>query len=98
MKHFEDACYEVARELANLVIMKQKDYGHGNINAFGELGIKVRVNDKKERLRNLLDKINDELMSKPMNEPLKDSWKDIGGYAIIALLLDKGWFDLELRE
>ena len=88
---FEHACREVARELAELVVSKQKDYGHDNINAFGEFGLVVRTNDKIARLRNLQGK-------EGVTEPRIDAWKDIAGYAIIALMLDRGWFGLELKE
>jgi hypothetical protein len=95
---FDVACFIIATEIAELVIKKQHDYGHGNINAYGELGIKVRVSDKKERLKNLLDKIDEELNSKPLNESLEDSWMDIAGYGIIGLMWTRGWFDLELED
>jgi hypothetical protein len=95
-KTFEDAVRQIANEIADLVISKQHDYGHGNILKFGEVGIKVRSSDKRERLKNLLGKIEELSESKTMNEPLKDSWKDIAGYAIIALMLDRDQFELEL--
>jgi hypothetical protein len=88
---FEHACREIAKEIAELVIRKQADYGHDNINAFGELGLIVRTNDKVARLRNLNGK-------EGITEPRIDAWRDIAGYAVIALMLDKGWFELELKE
>jgi len=90
-KTFNQACYEVAREIADLVIRKQHDYGHSNIEAFGELGLVVRTNDKIARLKNLLGK-------EGVTEPRIDAWVDIVGYGIIALMLDRGWFALELEE
>ena len=87
---FNQACYEVAREIADLVIKKQKDYGHENILAFGELGILIRTNDKMARLKNLIGK-------EGVTEPRLDAWVDIVGYGIIALLLDRDWFKLELE-
>ena len=91
IESFEEACHKVAQEVADLVIRKQKDYGHGNINAFGELGLIVRTNDKVARLRNLQGK-------EGVTEPRIDAWFDLAGYALIALMLDRGWFDLELKE
>ena len=94
MKHpetFNQACYEVAREIADLVIKKQHDYGHENILAFGELGLVVRTNDKIARLKNLLGKDG-------VTEPRIDAWVDVVGYGIIALMLDRDWFKLELEE
>ena len=90
-KCFEDACRKVAGQIADLVIKKQKDYGHDNINAFGELGLVVRTNDKIARLRNLHGK-------EGVTEPRIDAWRDIAGYALIALMLDEGTFNLELKE
>ena len=88
---FEKACRAKALEIAELVINKQRDYGHDNINAFGEFGVLVRTNDKVARLRNLQGK-------EGVTEPRIDAWKDIGGYAIIALMLDEGTFQLDLKE
>ena len=88
---FEEACRNKALEIAELVINKQRDYGHDNINAFGEFGVLVRTNDKVARLRNLHGR-------EGITEPRIDAWKDIGGYAIIALMLDEGTFQLDLKE
>ena len=88
---FEEACHGVADELAELVIRKQHDYGHDNINAFGEFGVLVRTNDKIARLRNLVGK-------EGITEPRIDAWRDIAGYAIIALMLDREWFKLDLEQ
>ena len=90
MRTFDEACYEVAREVADLVILKQKDYGKDNILAFGEFGVLVRTSDKVARLKNLIGK-------EGITEPRIDAWVDIVGYGIIALLLDRDWFKLELE-
>jgi hypothetical protein len=37
-----------------LMVRKHADYGPGNIAAFGELGVLVRLSDKFERLKHLL--------------------------------------------
>ena len=89
--NFNEAAHTIAKELAELVCNKQHDYGHDNINAFGEYGVLVRTNDKIARLRNLIGK-------EGITEPRIDAWKDIGGYAIIALMLDRDWFKLELED
>ena len=36
--------------------------------------------------------------SQGITEPRIDAWKDIAGYALIALMLDEGTFNLELKE
>lgn len=51
---FEEAIAEVTGELRELMINKQRDYGHSNITDFGEYGVLVRLNDKVCRLKNLL--------------------------------------------
>lgn len=71
---------------------KQHDYGHENINAFGLLGVAVRLHDKIARLRNLSAK------GDVMNEPLLDTWLDMVGYAVIAEMLVNNTFNLELGE
>jgi len=76
-------------EQFNLFCKKQRDYGPGNINAFGEFGILVRLNDKVERLKNLLNKPQVGQLDKvvAMNESIDDTWMDIATYALIALLV-----------
>lgn len=93
---FEEAIHSIANEIADLVVSKQKDYGKGNIlksPAGPEKGIVVRVGDKLNRLWNLLD--NDEI---PKNESLEDSWKDVAGYALIALMVRRGVFELPMKD
>lgn len=93
MKTFEEALYAVAKEVIELVITKQHDYGHGNILAFGEFGVLVRTSDKLERLKNLL-KSNTE----PENEAVEDTWTDLAGYSLLALMLRRGTFTLPLEK
>ena len=90
---FEDAVYHIVDEIAALVISKQRDYGHENINVHGELGIEVRVHDKAARLHNLYWQGGG-----PENESVEDTWMDIGGYAILGLMKRRGLFDLPLAE
>lgn len=72
-----------------LLCAKQADYGHDNINAFGIVGVAVRINDKVARLNNLADR-------SPMNESALDTWLDLIGYSVIAEMLTNGTFQLEL--
>jgi len=90
---FEVAVKEVVRELAETVITKQHDYGKANILDFGEFGIMVRANDKFARLKELITKGKE-----AQNEPKTDTWKDIAGYAILALMLERGWFELPMGD
>ena len=92
-KSFEEACYAVGMEIERLVIDKQKDYGQENILAFGGKGITVRLWDKISRLKNLVWNSNS-----PKNESITDTYRDIAGYAIIAIMLELGWFTLKIKE
>ena len=91
---FEHAADDAFADCMNLLVKKQRDYGPGNILAFGELGILVRLNDKIERLKHLqaTGKLNE-----PANESVTDTWMDIASYAIIALMLRRGTFELPLE-
>lgn len=91
-QYFEEACYLVAQELAELVIRKQNDYGVRNILDFGELGVLIRCNDKIARLKNLI--LN---RKEGVSEPKNDAWDDLGGYSIVMGLLRRGWFTLPLK-
>ena len=73
------------------------DYGLGNIALGGNLespedqkyalqGIQIRLNDKINRLKNLLK--NDK--SYVEDESLEDTFIDIANYGIIGILLGKG--------
>ena len=91
---FDEACQRVATQIAYVVISKQHDYGHDNILGFGDKGLVVRMWDKVSRLKNLIWNGN----GVAKHEPIQDTFTDIAGYAIIGLMLEKGWFTLELRE
>ena len=82
---FVNRHHAVAEEIACLLDRKRQDYGTGNIRKFGSYGVLVRVSDKVERLINLSKRDGS-----PNFESVDDTWKDIAGYAILALI--------ELRE
>ena len=93
--NFDDAIHKVAKEIATLVVSKQADYGKRNIlnSPFGaEHGIIVRLHDKLARLAHLTKKSGN-----PKNESIEDTWSDVAGYALIALLIRKGLFDLPTK-
>ena len=76
---------------------KQMDYGPSNI-AMGTtlktkedrrlslIGLIVRINDKVQRLMNLVVKHNRDAQ----NEPVMDAFKDLSVYGIIAQVVDNG--------
>jgi hypothetical protein len=80
-------------EIFNTLIAKQKMYGHGNIARFGMPGILIRLNDKMERLKNLQHYEGPVLF-----EPIKDTWLDIVGYSVIAVMWNRDWFLLNLKK
>lgn len=92
-KTFQEAAYLAAKETADLVIMKQMDYGPRNITDFGEYGILVRLNDKLQRLISLFKQDKE-----PENETVDDTWDDVGGYALVRKMLRRGWFTLPMKK
>jgi hypothetical protein len=90
---FEEALDSVLGEMRELMISKQKDYGSKNIMEFGEYGVLVRANDKMARLKNLL-----QAGKEPNNESVEDSWLDLANYAVIALMVRRGIFDLPMSD
>lgn len=93
---YDEAVTKIALEVAHLIISKQHDYGTDNIMlAPGgpEKGITVRMWDKMARIKHLVwDRDN-----KSQHESIDDSYKDIAGYAIIALMVRRKYFKLPLK-
>ena len=76
---------------------KQMDYGPSNIamctslktkedRRLSLIGLIVRINDKIQRLMNLVVKHNRDAQ----NEPVMDAFKDLSVYGIIAQIVDNG--------
>lgn len=80
-------------QLVSTLCSKQHDYGHGNINRFGLFGVLVRLSDKIERYKNLLNR-----NTVAINEPIGDTLTDMVGYCVIALMLLDETFNLELGD
>ena len=81
----------------NLFCKKQMDYGPSNIamgtsldtpeeKRLSKIGLIVRINDKVQRLINLVVKNNREAQ----NEPAIDAFKDLSVYGIIAQIVEAG--------
>ena len=92
-KEFQQLQYEQYA----LFCKKQMDYGQSNISMGTSLindeekrlslvGLIVRINDKVQRLLNLMVKNNREAQ----NEPAIDAFKDLACYGIIAQIVQKG--------
>ena len=99
-KHYPETAKEFQRlqyEQWELFCRKQMDYGPSNI-AMGTsldtndekrlslIGLIVRINDKVQRLINLVVKNN----RKAQNEPTIDAFKDLACYGIIAQIVEAG--------
>jgi len=90
----EEAVASHLQEYFELWKTKQHDYGPRNISKFGEFGCVVRASDKMERLINLHGK-----ECSAANEPYIDTWKDLLGYAVIALTILSGqWPGISPKE
>jgi len=90
---FDQACRDIALEVARTVIEKHKDYGPDNILVFKEQGLIVRLWDKIGRLKHLLWEAK-----QPKHEAIEDSFTDLAGYAIIGLMLQRNCFTYKLEE
>ena len=99
-QHYPQTAKEFKRlqkEQYELFCKKQMDYGPSNI-AMGTdlttneqkrlslIGLIVRINDKVQRLINLVINNNREAQ----NEPTIDAFKDLACYGIIAQIVDSG--------
>ena len=85
---YREFAVEVVRQKlgeAQVIVDKQRDYGPGNINAFGDYGVLVRANDKLERLKTLYSADGE-----PKHESLDDSWLDLANYGTIARMYRGG--------
>ena len=94
---FDKAVATLLDECGSLLVRKQRDYGPDNIlvnqQLFGFQHFVTRFVDKVMRLRNLLGK------GEAANfESLDDTLMDIANYAVIALMLRRGWWELPLEE
>lgn len=93
---FNEEVHKAAKEVADLVIRKQRDYGPKNIMnsvVSPELSIAVRLNDKLARLANLVQK-----GATPKNESLLDTADDIIGYGLVLKMVLNGTFLTPLEK
>ena len=80
------------RGMSDLLVKKQRDYGHQNILQGGLFGVAIRLSDKIERYANLMNQ------DTPENESVYDTLADMVGYVVIAHMLIEGSFTLELAS
>ena len=86
------------REQYELFLHKQHDYGPGNISVGTQLqtpeeiqlsltGLWFRMNDKIQRLKNLLMSGRNNAVE---NEPMEDAFLDVSNYGIMATIVKNG--------
>ena len=106
-RNFGFMCFEVAtlmgvftntrdfyrEEIINILIKKQRDYGHDNIARFGRVGIAIRLHDKVARLENLTAR-----GTSPQNESVVDNFIDLVGYSAIGIMWEKDWYMQEVTK
>ena len=99
-KSYPETCNEfkrIQKEQYETFCKKQHDYGQHNITLGMDLSdpananlsisaIIIRINDKVQRLFNLVLKRK----AKPQNEPVEDAFKDMSVYSIIAQIVSNG--------
>jgi len=73
----------IADELKEIIKQKNKTYGNKNVIKMDKLGILTRIEEKIERLRNMIENNIEDKESK------EDSWKDIAGFGIIGTMLER---------
>ena len=74
---------KIADEMKELIKKKNRAYGDTNIIRMGKLGVLQRIDEKVERLRNMINKNIEDFETK------EDSWKDIAGFGIIGVMLER---------
>ena len=110
---FEEALDKQLRRARDLMLRKQHDYGPGNImntpltdilaawemtgidrTMAIEMGIFVRLFDKISRMNEGFQNAGKTAVP---GETLEDTWRDIVGYGIIALMVREGQFELPME-
>ena len=85
----ENSIVELATEIAELVEKKDKDYNSAfskTLKEYGNVAYFLRLDDKLNRLKNLMLNNN----SAEINESVEDTLKDIIGYTLLMLKEIKG--------
>jgi hypothetical protein len=85
----------IATDLVNLLSQKHHDYGNSyqrSLDEYGLLAAIVRMEDKFNRLKNLIKSGDDPAVQ---GESIKDSFIDLAGYSILTI----GWIqDKEVQD
>lgn len=90
--NFQEATEIICKAMELMIISKNHKYGKNNILKFGQQGIFMRDWDKICRLEEGIFK------NKDMGEEgLLETWADNAGYSLVAILLDKKWYELPVE-
>jgi hypothetical protein len=83
MAEYEEKLDNVMLHVRELLLEKHHDYGEENLLAFGEYGVLIRSSDKVARLKNLIE-TGENFCA---DEKTEDTWRDLAGYALQALVM-----------
>jgi len=81
---YEELLDALLKNIKEMLVKKHHDYGADNLKKHGLIGINVRLDDKMARLNNFFENTN---VFKVDTETAKDTYRDVAGYAIQAILL-----------
>jgi len=95
-EQFVNEAENITREVIDLLVRKGKDYGDEPLKKFGLRGIVMRLHSKIERATTIYFK--NEGQNSVSDETTEDTFKDIIGYGILALLMQKGYYGEELKK
>ena len=84
---YEEHLVDLLSDIKKMLLAKHHDYGTNNLKKRGLPGIMVRLDDKIARIDNLL--MNQENVHVE-DESIVNTFIDIAGYAIQAILLEEG--------
>lgn len=87
-----DELKDTTQDIVDLLVRKQRDYGHANILRFGKDGVLVRLWDKVARYNNLTARGYNANF-----ESIDDTLRDIIGYVVILKMLENGTFTNEVE-
>ena len=90
--NFQEATEIMCDAMKLMIISKNHKYGKNNILKFGQQGIFMRDWDKICRLEEGIIKGKD-----LGEEGLMETWADNAGYSLVAMLLEKDWYELPVE-
>lgn len=100
---WEEAVLIVAAEAVAIMYDRHYKYGPGNISAFGEFGLVVRLSDKVQRLLFMVERggARDTLATNAppedfADEAVEDTYTDFSGYGFVGKMWRRGWWNLPI--